>query len=183
MTLESGDLTALMGPSGSGKSTLLAILSGLMPPGEGTRRVTGAPPGEQAVSWIFQNSPGLTRRTVLDNVSLGPLSAGATRQQAEDAARSALQLLGLGDLAGTRLFRLSGGERQRAAVARCIASRADLILADEPTASLDARNRALVCQALDAAARNGSVVVVATHDQAVAQACHRVLDLPALAAA
>lgn len=168
LVVEAGAMTAVMGPSGSGKSTLLTVLAGLLLPTTGERLLVRA---DLTFAWIFQNSPVLARRTARDNVALGPLSAGRSITEARNLADMAMTRLAVGQLADQVAYRLSGGEKQRLAVARCVATRVDVILADEPTASLDASNRRLVCDSLRAAASTGSAVIVATHDEAVAQSC------------
>lgn len=175
-----GQMTAVMGPSGSGKSTLLAVLAGLLAPSSG--RVIAETPenGNMDVAWIFQSSPVLTRRSALDNVALGPLSRGVPRSEAVSRAMSAMESLGITSYAATPAYRMSGGERQRIVVARAIATRAFMILADEPTASLDASNRSSVCEALLTAAQSGSAVILATHDTVVSSLCHQVVDLTAI---
>lgn len=180
MAITAPCLTAVIGPSGSGKSTLLGILAGLIEPTSGTRTVTLADEEPtMRTAWMLQSAPILTRRSVLDNVVLGPLSIGRGRAQAENDARSAMARLGIEALAQTPAYRVSGGERQRIVVARALATDAQLVLADEPTASLDPANRAAVCEALVEAHSAGCAVVVATHDLVVAANCIDTVDLAA----
>ncbi len=166
-----GDLIALMGPSGSGKTTALSVLAGLREPDAGSRTVASE---GLAIAWVFQTSPVLMRRTASENVALGPLCAGIGDEVAQARAVEAMAQLGIDELGAERLHRLSGGERQRVVIARALASGADLVIADEPTAALDARAKDLVVDALVRVARAGSAVVVATHDRAVADRCDRV---------
>jgi ABC-type lipoprotein export system ATPase subunit len=172
----SGDTLALMGPSGVGKSTLLSLLAGVAKATTGTIRLEGStrPP---SISWMFQNSPLLYRRSAIDNVAVVLELAGASRQLALDEASHLLGEVGLASVSSTVAHRLSGGERQRVAVARAIAARADLVLADEPTASLDGGSRESVVHALLRASRAGAALVVATHDPWVAERCDRVVHL------
>lgn len=170
---------ALMGPSGSGKSTILGIVAGALAPDAGSVEITTEHAHPPRVAWIVQNTPMLERRSAIDNVVLGAVAVGTPRAEAFDIAKEAMAMLGVEQLAATRTYRLSGGERQRVAVARAIASSADLILADEPTASLDARNRDLVTEALVTSARAGALVIIATHDQRVADRCDDVFELRA----
>lgn len=155
-----------MGPSGAGKTTLLQVLGGLITPSSG--RSTLSESTTHAVAWIVQNSPLLPRRTCQENVAIGALGAGEEWDKAQILAGAILGEVGLSDSASVAAFKLSGGEKQRVAVARAMATGAPLILADEPTASLDARSRTLVCEALTRAARKGCSVVVTTHDPQVA---------------
>lgn len=174
--IESGVATALMGPSGVGKSTLLGALAGVIPLTAGTVRVEDLEARLQ-VSWMFQNAPLLYRRSALDNVAVAFELRGMSRMQALDSASRVLAELGLSGAALTIGHRLSGGERQRVAVGRAIAARADLLLADEPTASLDDASRGLVVNALLSAAREGAALVIATHDPWVAARCDHVVEL------
>lgn len=177
MRIVSGEVAALMGPSGVGKSTLLAGIAGLAPLSSGSIRWEGSPESGPQTHWMFQSSPLLTRRTALDNVTLALELRGNERTMAASTARSLLHDLGLAAAATQPVHRLSGGERQRVAVARALAARPDVLLADEPTASLDAGTRAAVTHALVTAAREGAVVIVATHDRWVAERCDRIIEL------
>ncbi|RMI12740.1 ABC transporter ATP-binding protein [Cellulomonas triticagri] len=170
---------AVVGPSGSGKTTLLAVVAGLLAPDAGTVLRGGRPVDARDVAWVMQTTPLLGARSAVDNVALGALARGCTRAAADAVARDALDGLGLGDRAGTRVRRLSGGERQRVAVARALVQEAPVVVADEPTASLDAHARDRVVQALLAVASAGRLVLVATHDRVVADGCDRVVDLVA----
>ena len=174
LELVSGEAVALIGPSGAGKTTLLSVIAGSRRPDAGARTLSEE---RDDVAWIFQTSPVLMHRDALDNVALGPLCRGVESGPARERARRVLGQLGMGDLAGQRVHRLSGGERQRVAIARALASDAALVVADEPSASLDAANRTTVCDALLTVAAAGALVVVATHDQAVADRMHRVTRL------
>lgn len=183
LSVSAPSLTAVTGPSGSGKSTLLAVLSGLLEVTSGERRVSlDQQESELRCAWILQTAPLLTRRSALANVALGPLGAGLSRPDANERAREAMSSLGVDGLRDVASYRLSGGERQRVVVARGIATGAQLVLADEPTASLDAANRDSVCAALAAAAGTGCAVVIATHDPVVAGWCERTLDVAPRAA-
>lgn len=172
---------AIVGPSGAGKSTLLSVMAGHLTPAVGAvaleDEASGAHHRQPVVSWIVQASPLLDRRTALANAALGPVAAGMDLETAHRLAGHALTELGLTALFHKPVYKLSGGERQRVAVARTIATRPDVILADEPTASLDAASRSLVVSALQTAALEGAIVVVATHDPAVAESCSRHIDM------
>ena len=173
-TLNSPGIVCLMGPSGSGKTTFLGLIAGYVSPDQGQVLVDGNPPtSESDVDWIVQSSPLLTRRTALDNVRLGPLSRGVQRASATEASLLAMETLGIDHLGKSIVHQLSGGERQRVAVARSIATGPRLLLADEPTASLDQESRRAVCDSLEAAAAEGALVIVATHDPYVASRCER----------
>ncbi|MWV50660.1 ATP-binding cassette domain-containing protein [Rathayibacter sp. VKM Ac-2803] len=175
LALSSGETVALVGPSGAGKSTLLGVVAGDLRPTRGTVRTVA----RESAAWIVQSTPVLARRSALDNVALGALSSGATRRAAERTAIGVMTALGIETLAPQAVHRLSGGERQRVAVARAMAAESALILADEPTAALDAVSRSFVIDALTRAAQEGAAVVVATHDPVVAEACDRLLRIDA----
>lgn len=173
LDLRPGELVAVVGPSGSGKSTLLSILAGWVTPTRGRieRRHI------HTVGWVFQNPYGVPRRTALDHVVLPLLARGLTRAAAEEQAWDLLRRFGL-DAVGERPFRdLSGGEAQRLMLARAVATAADLLLVDEPTAQLDRATAATVNRVLAGLAQDDTIVVVATHDPHTRDACTRVVDL------
>jgi ABC-type lipoprotein export system ATPase subunit len=166
-----GARIAIMGPSGSGKSTLLHLMAGLDDPTVGTVEWPGIKgrlrPGPIAV--IFQGPSLLPPLTVLENVALPLVLAGASDDDAREGAHQALTLLRLDELSDKLPEEISGGQAQRVAVARALAGRPRLILADEPTGQLDHENGAAVVDVLLAAASHGdAALVVATHDPAVA---------------
>jgi len=164
---------ALVGPSGSGKSTLLHLLAGLDTP---TRGVVEWPaigdraqlrPGPVAV--VFQGPALMPALSVVENVALPLVLAGETSEQANLEAQAALERLGLAELAEQLPEEISGGQSQRVAVARALAGRPRLILADEPTGQLDsARAAEVVDVLLDAAEHSDAALLVSTHDLAVA---------------
>lgn len=181
-TFREGELTGVVGPSGVGKSTLLSIISGELRPSGGRIRYPDLPGGpdrlaDRSIGWVMQTTNVFGHRTVLDNVLLPRRIAGTPRDQAATAALDALEQVGLADFAERRCASLSGGERQRVAVARALAARTPVLLADEPTASLDRSNRDLLTDLLVSAASSGVLVVVATHDTAIAERCQTVLEL------
>jgi ABC-type lipoprotein export system ATPase subunit len=168
-----GERIALVGPSGSGKSTLLHLIAGLDTPshGEVSWPAIGTRdelrPGRVAV--IFQGPSLLPALTVLENVALALVLDGTRDADARAAARAALDLLDLGELADKLPEEISGGQAQRVAAARALAGRPLLILADEPTGQLDRANGAIVIDVLlEAAHHTGAALVVATHDPTVA---------------
>lgn len=162
-------VTALVGPSGSGKSTLLAAISGYQPLSAGrvelrdTPTSPPSPPDPARVAWVPQGSNALGRRSLLDNVAIAPLSDGASLSEAHERAADSLEVVGLGALLHQQARQLSGGELQRAALARALASGKELILADEPSANLDAANTELIAQILEGLTTRATIVV-ATHD-------------------
>jgi ABC-type lipoprotein export system ATPase subunit len=171
--IRAGDRVALTGPSGSGKSTLLHLFAGLDEPTAGTiewpalGRRHELRPGPVGV--VFQGPSLLPPLDVAENVALPLLLAGFDESEADAAARRALGRLDLDGLAGALPDELSGGQAQRVAVARVLAGRPRLILADEPTGQLDWHHAAAVVDALlEAATDSGAALVVATHDPRVA---------------
>ncbi|RBY96937.1 ABC transporter ATP-binding protein [Blastococcus sp. TF02-8] len=183
------EVVAIMGPSGSGKTTLLACVGGTAVPTSGKVEVDGSVISELApaararfrrehVGLVFQDPELLDELTVGENVALQLIFSGVPRSKAREQAMTALDRVSLAHLVDSPIQHLSGGEAQRVAVARATIRRAAVILADEPTASLDATNARLVTDLLITAARDqGSVVLLATHDADVAAACDRVVSL------
>ncbi|MFD4960399.1 ABC transporter ATP-binding protein [Microbacterium sp. NPDC058389] len=184
-TFEGSTMTAITGPSGTGKSTLLDIIGGVRRPSTGSVALANEKGAwrnhSQVCAWVLQSNVLLSGRTVLDNTALGALATGSSDTEATAAAREALEELGLGDRCGEIVNNLSGGERQRVTIARCLISASSVILADEPSGNLDADNTTLVTRSLRAAARAGKVVVVATHDPEVAEACDSTISLRGVA--
>ena len=179
-----GELTAISGPSGSGKTTLLSIAGGLLEPTSGTAsykerpmwRGTGDPRPEVAfVLQVYGLIPILSAR---ENVSVALRARGVPPREADERAEAALARFHIADLADRQVEELSGGQMQRVACARGLVVGAEVLLADEPTSELDEVNRGLVLSELRQEAQRGSIVVVATHDPAVVDACdrHYVLD-------
>jgi len=165
---------AVMGPSGSGKSTLLHLMAGLDEPTTGTVAWPGIGerralrPGPVAV--IFQGPSLLPPLTVEENVALPLVLAGEEGAHARAAARATLEVVALRELADRLPEEISGGQAQRVAVARALAGRPRLILADEPTGQLDRANADAVVAVLLAAAEHGdAALVLATHDPLVAE--------------
>lgn len=167
-----GDRIAITGSSGSGKSTLLHLMAGLDQPTGGTvgwPALAGAPLRPGPVSVIFQNPSLLPELDVVENVALPLLLVGADPASATAAATAALERLDLAFLAHKLPEEISGGQAQRVAVARTLAGRPRLVVADEPTGQLDHTTAAHVLEALlDAAAALDAAVVLSTHDPAVA---------------
>jgi ABC-type lipoprotein export system ATPase subunit len=171
--LWAGDQVAMTGPSGSGKTTLLHLIGGLDQPTTGTiswpaiGAATALRPGPVAV--VFQGPSLLPALDIEENVALPLLLQGLTRCDARDAAHQALARLALGALAGKLPEEISAGQAQRVAVARALAGRPVLILADEPTGQLDLANATLVVDALrEVAGESGAALVLNTHDPGIA---------------
>jgi cell division transport system ATP-binding protein len=169
-----GTLTLLRGHSGAGKSTLLKLIAAIEKPTAGIVRVNGENVGalkRAAVPWlrrnigmIFQDQKLLYDRSAFDNVMLPLAIAGFPPKEAERRVRAALDKVGLGDRERTMPVALSGGEQQRLAIARAVVNRPALLIADEPTAHLDADNAREVAALFHEFQQVGVTVVVATHD-------------------
>jgi len=184
-----GEAVAIVGASGSGKSTLLALLAGLDTPSAGSVELDGANLFEldedaraelrgRAVGFVFQSFQLLPSLTALENVML-PLEL-AGRDDAEAAAREILARVGLTERLHHYTKHLSGGEQQRVALARAFVVRPKLLLADEPTGSLDAESGEAVIALLFQLNREaGTTLVLVTHDEQLAQRCTRTVRLAA----
>ena len=184
-----GEAVAVVGASGSGKSTLLAILAGLDTPSAGAVELDGqdifamdedqrAAMRGRAVGFVFQSFQLLPSLTALENVML-PLELGNDRE-AETKAKDVLTRVGLGARLHHYPKHLSGGEQQRVALARAFVVRPKLLLADEPTGSLDAESGAEVIRLLfDMNREYGTTLVLVTHDESLAARCARVVRLAA----
>jgi ABC-type lipoprotein export system ATPase subunit len=173
-TLRRGAQVALTGPSGSGKSTLLHLLAGLDTPTGGTIAwpgLDGSPEGRPGlIGMVFQGPSLLPPLDVTENIALPLLLAGFTETQARERATAALHDVGLDELAARLPEELSGGQAQRVAVARALAARPRVILADEPTGQLDSPHAAqVVGLLLDAATMLGAALVLSTHDLTIAE--------------
>lgn len=175
-----GESVALMGPSGSGKSTLLHCVAGILVPDAGTLQVLGTDLtalGESSrarfrlkhLGLIFQLGELVSELTLEENVMLPLQLLGRSRQEARTEAAEMLERLGVAEVAGRRAGEVSGGQAQRGAVARALAPRPRLVLADEPTGSLDTVAADAVMAALVETSRDlGSTLLVVTHDHRVA---------------
>ncbi len=180
LSVDAGEIVAVMGPSGSGKSTLLHCLAGIFVPDKGEVRFGGRRLDKMseaqrtalrrtAFGFVFQFGQLVPELTAADNVAL-PLLLGRTgRGEAYRTAGGWLARLGLADLAGRRTGELSGGQAQRVAIARALVTRPAVLFADEPTGSLDSLTGETVMELLVGAAREeGTTVVLVTHEPRVA---------------
>ncbi len=184
-----GEAVAVVGASGSGKSTLLALLAGLDTPTSGSVRIDGqdlftldedrrAELRGRMLGFVFQSFQLLPALTALENVML-PLELSGD-EKAEERAQQMLERVGLGERLGHYPKHLSGGEQQRVALARAFVVRPKLLLADEPTGSLDAESGAAVIALLFELNREyGTTLILVTHDESLAARCARVVRLVA----
>jgi len=184
LTLPAGEFLAVLGPNGGGKSTLLRLLLGLVKPGGGSLRVLGQQPGQTGglIGYLpqFTAVSASFPITVLGAVALGLVRPGfsgltgwlnpAARRAEREAALLALSRVGLADQAGRRLSDLSGGQRQRVFIARAIVSGPELLLLDEPTASVDGKSRQELMALLAELNRDMTIVMV-SHDMSTVDGC------------
>jgi putative ABC transport system ATP-binding protein len=183
LTAAPGQLVAVTGPSGAGKTTLLWALAGLVQPDAGQVHLDGGPLADRdaasaaGVVLIPQDNGLASVLTATENLVVPLLAAGVPPGEAQQQAAHALSSLGLGAVGDQLVEELSGGQQQRVAVARGLAQRGRVVLADEPTSELDAGNRVRVVTLLRAEAERGAVVVLATHDPEAAAACDGELHL------
>jgi ABC-type antimicrobial peptide transport system, ATPase component len=188
LVVERGEFLAIIGPSGSGKSTLLNAIGLLDTPTSGTyslfgKNTEGLSDRERDemrrdhLGFIFQSSNMLLDETSTTNASMGLRVQGVPYGERLQRTEETLEFLGLSDRASIRTRYLSGGEKQRCAIARALATRPPLILADEPTGNLDSHNSAKVIEILQRINATGCTVLVITHDPEVAAAARRVIRI------
>ncbi len=182
-----GQFVAIMGPSGSGKSTLMNILGALDTPTTGSYNLNGADASQlsdddlaeirnRQIGFVFQNFNLLSRTTALQQVELPLVYSG--KSQKGNLARSALEMVGLGDRLKHKPSELSGGQQQRVAIARALVNEPAIILADEPTGNLDSRSGIEILQILQRLnIERGITIICVTHDPWIARHCQRVIRL------
>ena len=187
--INKGEFVAIVGQSGSGKSTCMNIIGCLDVPTEGTYLLDGRDVGKMSrrelasirnekLGFIFQQYNLLPRLNLMENVEVPLVYAGVSRAERHARAREVLEQVGLGDKLKNRPNQLSGGQQQRVSIARALVRNPPVILADEPTASLDEANAGQVTLLLSGYARTlGSTLLVVSHDDAVLADMDRVLDL------
>jgi putative ABC transport system ATP-binding protein len=194
ISIEAGEMVAIMGPSGSGKSTLMHILGLLHAPDPNHGPAPELRLGDEDVAalsdnartrirarrmgFVFQDFNLVPTLTALENVTLACDYAGIGGKQARQAGIEALTLVGLADRADHKPSELSGGEQQRVAIARALVNKPEIILADEPTGNLDSERSAEVLALLREFNRqHGQTIVLVTHDSEVGEACDRIIRM------
>ncbi|WP_280749413.1 ABC transporter ATP-binding protein [Parabacteroides sp. PF5-9] len=189
LTIRKGEFTGLVGPSGSGKTTLLNIIGALDTPTSGEavvlgQNITSVAPSESAklrnlhIGFIFQSYNLLPVYTVYENVEFALLLQHKSKKQRYEAVMEALEWVGLTDKRDSRPSQLSGGESQRVAIARAMVKRPSIVLADEPSANLDADNSHHILQTMHKLNKElQTTFIFATHDEKVMQYLQRIISL------
>lgn len=188
LSIEKGEMTAIVGKSGSGKSTLMNIIGALDVPTSGTYHLEGENVGEMTdnqladirnrlIGFIFQQYNLLTRSTLLENVELPLIYAGIDGEERRERAMASLKRVGLTDKYKNLPGQLSGGQQQRVSIARALAGSPSLILADEPTGALDSRTSREVLDFLKQLNEEGNTIVMITHDNSIALEAKRVIRI------
>ena len=188
ITVKKGELLAIMGPSGSGKSTLLALV-GTLEKATGGKIIldgtdlTSVPekllPGvrRKKIGFIFQHYNLIPTLSAFENVELSMRFSRMPKKEREQRARNLLEELDLGDRLSHKPSELSGGEQQRVSIARALANKPPLILADEPTGEVDSKTRDSIVRIFKNLSERGQTIIVVTHDPEVAKECFRVLRI------
>ena len=188
LTVERGEYVAIVGPSGCGKSTLLNLLGAIDRPTSGRVSIAGARVEQlsdreatrfrlRTIGFVFQRFYLIGGLSAQENIELPLAEAGMNGRAREARAHELLRYVGLDARAAHRPSQLSGGEQQRVAIARALANEPALVLADEPTGELDARTGAEVIGLFGRLNREGTTIIVVTHDEQLASAAHRMVHM------
>lgn len=187
--IDKGEVVSIVGPSGAGKTTLLQIIGTLDKPDSGSIMVDGIDVSSlstkklsdfrnQHLGFVFQFHQLLPEFTALENIMIPAFIAGKSRKEAKERAEELLAFMGLSDRASHKPAELSGGEKQRVAVARALVNNPAVILADEPSGSLDTKNKAELHQLFfDLRDKFGQTFVIVTHDEGLAAITDRTIHL------
>jgi len=188
LQIERGEFISIMGPSGSGKSTLLNIIGCMDVPTEGVYRLEGedvtrlndrqlSDIRNKKVSFIFQQFALMTNFTVFENVELPLLKRNMSKKERREKVEYYLNKLGIFHLRQKNISKLSGGQKQRVAIARAMVAETNMVLADEPTGSLDRQNGEKVMELLQQMNEEGKCIIVITHDEKIASYTNRMIYL------
>lgn len=188
LTINAGEFVAITGPSGSGKSTLANIIGGLDLPDSGTIKVNNEDLSKvndanlshyrnQYIGFVFQSFNLQPSYTALENVLLPLVFAKIPNKQRVERAKECLTMVGLADRMRHLPTQLSGGQRQRVSIARALANKPQVIIADEPTGNLDSQRGAEIMQLLKELNKQGITLIIITHDQSIAKEADRILEI------
>ena len=189
LTIENGEVVSIVGPCGAGKTTLLQIMGTLDKADTGTLTIDGMEVGSLSerrlsefrnrhIGFVFQFHQLLPEFTALENVMIPALIAGTSSKEADRRAKEMLELMGLSDRASHKPNELSGGEKQRVAVARALINRPSVIFADEPSGSLDTKNKEELHRLFfELRDKLGQTFVIVTHDEALATLTDRTIHM------
>jgi len=188
LTVAPGEFVAILGPSGSGKTTLMNLIGLIDTPDSGSYRIDGidvssqpdrvyARIRNQKIGFVFQKFNLIAKYNALHNVALPLLLGGESNRVARKKAMATLERVGLGDRWHHRPNQLSGGQQQRVAIARALVGDSSLILADEPTGALDQKTGKEILNFFQELNREGSTIVMITHDAAIAEAARRIIHV------
>ena len=188
LSVKKGEMVAIMGPSGSGKSTLMALVGCLEKPTSGKIVIDGVDVTDvpdrrlprirrEKLGFVFQHYNLLTALSAIGNVELAMRFSNVSKRERLDRAQSLLEKLGLGDRLKHKPTELSGGEQQRVSIARAIANKPAIVLADEPTGEVDSKTRDAIIGIFESLRTRGQTVIIVTHDQYVADHCDRIIRI------
>lgn len=188
LDIEKGDLVAIVGHSGSGKSTLMNMLGCLDTPTSGKYVLDGqdvasmtdnqlADVRNKEIGFIFQGFNLISNLDAVENVELPLVYRGVSKNERKQLAMEALKSVGLEDRMKHKPNEMSGGQQQRVAVARAVAAKPPIILADEPTGNLDTKSTQEIMEILKELHRSGRTVIIITHDEEIASQAHRVIRI------
>ena len=188
LSVKKGEMVAIMGPSGSGKSTLMALVGCLEKATSGKIVIDGVDVTDvpdrrlprirrEKLGFVFQHYNLLTALSAIGNVELAMRFSNVSKRERLERAESLLGKLGLGDRLKHKPTELSGGEQQRVSIARAIANRPAIVLADEPTGEVDSKTRDAVIAVFESLRARGQTIIIVTHDQYVADHCDRVISI------
>ncbi len=188
LEIDEGELVSIIGESGSGKSTLLHILGCLDKPTEGELYIDGSKVSfasakniaairNSKIGFVLQDFGLILGETVLENVLVPLLFCESSLVKMKRQALNTLDLLGIKNLANKKANQLSGGQKQRVAIARALVNDPDIILADEPTGSLDSKTSSEIIKILFELNDKGKTVVIVTHDKGIALQCKRIIEI------
>lgn len=188
LEIEKGELLAIMGASGSGKSTLINILAGILNFDSGSYKFNGMDIDKASekelsafrnkkIGYIHQEFQLLNENTVFENVEIPLLFSNYKKSQRKNMCNLALESVGIIDLKIKPVNNLSGGQKQRVAIARAIVNNPELILADEPTGSLDSKKSNEIMDLFKKINQNGTTIIIVTHDEKIAKQCNRIINI------